>query len=159
MGSQQEKVVQSIGNLKNAIDESKKKQKNLIRSLGRASLSSLQQIEIVDGLRIAYVIDDTLGEEAQIGLGEQAIAEIKNLVYCSVIKGDKNVRVLTFCGEDARKIGIRANELAKQISAVVGGTGGGDDRFGQGGGTLVEKVGSTESKLAEIIKKMISSAR
>ena len=159
LGAQQEKVVQSVDNLKKTIDDSKKKQKNLIKSLGQASLLNFRQIERVDGLRVVYVIDETLGEEAQIGLGEQATAEIKDLVYCAIIKREKSVRVLTFCGEDARKIGIKANELARELSVTVGGTGGGDERFGQGGGTLVEKVGATESKLAEIVKKMISSAR
>ena len=55
-----------------------------------------------------------------------------------VAKG-QGMRVIVFAGEKARKH-VKAGAIAKQVSAKLGGSGGGDDRFGQGGGRLKEKI-------------------
>jgi alanyl-tRNA synthetase len=53
--------------------------------------------------------------------------------------------VVVFVGEKARKK-IKASLIAKQLSVQLGGSGGGDDRFGQGGGGI-----KVESKIKEAL--------
>jgi len=55
------------------------------------------------------------------------------------------VRVVVFVGEKARKK-IKAGLIAKHISTQLGGSGGGDDRFGQGGGGI-----KVETKIKEAL--------
>ena len=49
------------------------------------------------------------------------------------------IRVIVFVGSQAQKI-IGAGRIAKEISAQLGGSGGGNDRFGQGGGSVVDNI-------------------
>jgi alanyl-tRNA synthetase len=53
--------------------------------------------------------------------------------------------VVVFVGEKARKK-IKAGLIAKQLSTQLGGSGGGDDRFGQGGGGI-----KVENKMKEAL--------
>ncbi|MFQ5920805.1 MAG: DHHA1 domain-containing protein [Nitrososphaerales archaeon] len=48
--------------------------------------------------------------------------------------------MIVFAGEQARASGIKAGEIAKQVANALGGSGGGDARFGQGGGRSVERL-------------------
>ncbi len=53
-------------------------------------------------------------------------------------KGE-SIRVIVFAGEAARKK-VKAGAVAKLLSNILGGSGGGNDRFGQGGGRMKEKI-------------------
>jgi alanyl-tRNA synthetase len=57
-----------------------------------------------------------------------------------------------FAGEKVRKH-ARAGAIAKQVSAKLGGSGGGDERFGQGGGRLKEKIKDAFLSAEELVKQ------
>jgi alanyl-tRNA synthetase len=56
-----------------------------------------------------------------------------------LISKGQGIRVIVFAGEQARKK-VKAGTIAKQLSGALGGSGGGDDRFGQGGGKSKERI-------------------
>ncbi|HEX6067835.1 MAG TPA: DHHA1 domain-containing protein, partial [Nitrososphaera sp.] len=62
-----------------------------------------------------------------------------DLVYVALIAKGAGMRVIVFAGEKARA-NVKAGAVAKQVSAKLGGSGGGNDRFGQGGGKSKEMV-------------------
>ena len=94
-----------------------------------------------------------LDEEYHITIGEQAIDIEPSLIYCSLIAKEQGIRVIVFVGEEARNNGIKAGVIAKQIANTVDGSGGGDDRFGQGGGKSVERINNVLLKIEEFVRK------
>jgi alanyl-tRNA synthetase len=51
--------------------------------------------------------------------------------------------------------GIKAGEVVKEVSKIVGGTGGGKPHLAQGGGKDLERLDEALDSLPEIIKRMI----
>jgi len=62
------------------------------------------------------------------------------------------LRVIVFVGEKAREK-IYAGTIAKQLSIDLGGSGRGDERFGQGGGKYKDKIGDALKTVEELIVK------
>lgn len=61
------------------------------------------------------------------------------MIYCALILKNTGIRIVIFVGSEAVKI-KKADDLAMDISKVLGGSGGGNDSFGQGGGKDVSKI-------------------
>jgi alanyl-tRNA synthetase len=70
-------------------------------------------------------------------------------MYISLVSKGEGIRVIVFVGETARKYGFNAGKIAKVISTSLGGSGGGDSKFGQGGGRFKNRIEEV-LKLAEI---------
>jgi len=60
--------------------------------------------------------------------------------------------VVSVC-ENAQKVGVKAGDLVKIGSTILGGGGGGKPDFAQGGGTNASKI---PSALEEIVKNIAS---
>jgi alanyl-tRNA synthetase len=83
-----------------------------------------------------------------ISLGEKLIEKDPWMVYCGVFEDGDKIRAIIYSGDQAAKY-KKAGEIAKTISETLGGAGGGNQRFAQGGGkdkskknTAIEKVKS-----------------
>jgi alanyl-tRNA synthetase len=72
-------------------------------------------------------------------------------VYLALISKGQGIRVIVFVGETARNK-VKAGAIAKQISNKLGGSGGGDSRFGQGGGGSKEMIREALLLAEEVIK-------
>jgi len=83
-----------------------------------------------------------------ISLGEKLIEKDPWMVYCGVFEDGDKIRAIIYSGDQAAKY-KKAGDIAKTISETLGGAGGGNQRFAQGGGkdkskknTAIEKVKS-----------------
>jgi alanyl-tRNA synthetase len=65
------------------------------------------------------------------------------------------VKVLVFSGSEAIRSGVNAGLLAKALSKQLGGSGGGDAKFGQGGGAADKVKEISSAKVEGLIKEMI----
>ena len=83
-------------------------------------------------------------------IGKNAVEIDPHLVYVSIINNRNSARVIVYCGKYSSTI-INAGFLAKLVSSVLDGSGGGSINFGQGGGKLIEKL----SELKPIIQRTI----
>ena len=91
------------------------------------------------------VTDDEMDADYHIAVGESAAKLEPRIVYCALVTAaGKSVKIAVCCGKDARKI-IGAGTIVKEMSKILGGSGGGSDAFAQGGG-------KDSSKAAEAIK-------
>jgi alanyl-tRNA synthetase len=72
-----------------------------------------------------------------------------------LVKG-AGIRIIVFAGEGASKI-FKAGDLVREISAELGGSGGGDARFGQGGGKDTAKLAEALAHAELLIKKTVNS--
>ena len=143
LGSSKEKLTDSF---KKHLDESEKlrtKIKILLRKTSPilAKSISYNSTQITpEGVKLYTIFDGELDEEFHIVVGEKSITLDPFLIYISLIPKGEGIRVIVFVGESARKYGIKAGKIAKIFSVNLGGSGGGDSKFGQGGGKFKNKI-------------------
>ena len=141
LGSSREKVVESFSKAIEDGEEAKRKLRTIIRAVaGEMAKGILSRAKLAaSGVKAYSTHDEELDEEYHIAIGEKAIELEPNLVYVALLSKAQAIRVIVFAGEVARKK-VKAGAIAKQVSATLGGSGGGNDRFGQGGGRSKEKI-------------------
>jgi alanyl-tRNA synthetase len=138
LGSSKEKVVESFQKSIDEAEAAKRKIKTILRktalSMAKSIIAEAKQLSLdgTYGIKFYSVYDDELDDEYYIAIGEKSIEIDPSLIYIALISKSQGIRVVVFVGEKAR-LKIKASIIAKQISTQLGGSGGGDDRFGQGG--------------------------
>jgi len=155
LGSSKEKVVESLQKSIDEAEAAKKKVKTILRkitpSIAKSISEEAKQLSS-DGIKFYHVYDNELDEEYHISIGEKCIESDPSLIYVALISKGEGIRVVVFVGEKAQKK-IKAATIAKQISVQLGGSGGGDGRFGQGGGKFKDKISGALLSVEELILK------
>jgi alanyl-tRNA synthetase len=103
-------------------------------------------------------------EEFDVGLSGddlRAIAldlrvKIGDGIVALASKGSDRVTLVVAVGKNAKDNGVKAGELVKNASAILGGGGGGKDDFAQGGGVNAEKL---DEALSGIKKALLKSGK
>ncbi|MFL6511154.1 MAG: alanine--tRNA ligase [Nitrososphaera sp.] len=141
LGSSREKITESFGKAMQETESAKKKLRSILRVVsGQIAKSVSEQAKKLDsGIHLYTTYDEELDEDYHIAIGEKAIDLDKYLVYLALISKGQGIRVIVFAGEAASNK-VKASAIAKQISNMLGGSGGGDKRFGQGGGKSKERI-------------------
>ncbi len=79
--------------------------------------------------------------------GKKLVQDSK-AAYCGIFEAGPTVRIMVFSGEQS---GINAGSIAKEISEILGGSGGGDAKFAQGGGKDTSKKDKALAKAKSMI--------
>ncbi|HEX5359439.1 MAG TPA: DHHA1 domain-containing protein, partial [Candidatus Nitrosotalea sp.] len=90
-------------------------------------------------VKLYSTVDEELDEEFHISVGEIATKLDKSLIYCVLIVKNESIKIISFSGPDAVST-KKAGDLVRDVSKVLGGSGGGRDTFGQGGGKDLSKI-------------------
>ncbi len=152
LGSSKHRLVESFQKLLNEVEVSRKKLKTTIKKLSPVIAKDIiQNAKHHEQIKIYSVYEEELDEEYHITIGDQAILIEPLLVYCALISTVQGIRVIVFVGKEARNIGIRADKIAKKVAGNLGGSGGGDERFGQGGGKSVKMFKDTFLDIENIL--------
>jgi alanyl-tRNA synthetase len=160
IGAQQEKLVDAINRLTLDRINLIKKQKIILKRLSDISKDIIMSKSIkISNIDVYFEVDSELGEDFHIMLGEKVIDQNPSLIYCAIVLENKVAKVVVFCGKDARARGLRAKEIVQNVSQVIGGSGGGDERFGRGGGPLTNQIGEIKPILYSYIENMIKGRR
>jgi len=93
---------------------------------------------------------DQYDEFFHIGLGEKLIEKDPWMVYCGVFEDGDKIRAIIYLGDQAAN-DKKAGDIAKIVSEILGGAGGGNQRFAQGGG----KDKSKKNDAIEKVKSMV----
>ena len=134
LGSSKEKLLESFEHTMKDADSSKKKLKQLIKRVSASTAkNAIVEAKNLGKIKFYCTVDEELDEEFHIAVGEQAIKLDLSLIYCALILKDGVIKIIAFSGPEAAKI-KKAGDLVKDVSKVLGGFGGGNDSFGQGGG-------------------------
>ena len=141
LGSSREKVVESFDKAVQDAEATKKKLRAMLRvvSVPIAKSISEQAKKLDSGIHLYTTYDEELDDDYHIAIGEKAIELDKHLVYLALVSKGQGIRVIVFAGEAACKK-VKASAIAKQVSGKLGGSGGGDNRFGQGGGKSKDRI-------------------
>jgi alanyl-tRNA synthetase len=98
-----------------------------------------------DGLKFVSTVVTTDSPESLRGLGAQVLAKLgEGVVQLGAAFGEK-ASVVAFCSPAAIKAGHQAGKIVSELSAKLGGKGGGKPDFAMGGGRDV-------TKLSEVLK-------
>ncbi|MGC2670130.1 MAG: DHHA1 domain-containing protein, partial [Candidatus Nitrosopolaris sp.] len=155
LGSSKEKVVESLQKSIDEAEAAKKKVKTMLRkitpSIAKSVSEEAKQLSS-DGTKFYHVRDNEMDEEYHISVGEKSIESDPSLIYVAFISKGEGIRVIVFVGEQAQKK-IKAASIARQISVQLGGSGGGDSRFGQGGGRFKDKISTALVSVEELVLK------
>ncbi len=100
--------------------------------------------------KFCYVDNDQYDEFFHLTLGKHLIEKHPDIVYCGIFEENNLTRVIIFVGDEASK-NKSAADIAKAVSQILGGSGGGNATFAQGGGP-------DKSKKDEAINKAKSMA-
>ena len=156
--SSKENVVESSQKSIDDAEAARRKTKALLRKAAPYIAESVsvnaKQLPL-DGIKFYTVYDNELDDEYHIAIGEKSIENDPSLVYIALISKAHGMRMIVFVGERARKR-IKAGIIAKMVCSQLGGSGGGDEKFGQGGGRLQND--GNNNLIKEKIKKVLLSA-
>jgi alanyl-tRNA synthetase len=158
LGSSREKIVETFQKRLEESEEIKKKIKIMIRKIAplmAKSISAEGKQLVPQGIKLYNIYDDELDEEYYIAVGEKSIEIDPLLVYIALVSKGQGIRVIVFVGEKARARKIKAGLIAKQLSSQLGGSGGGNERFGQGGGKLKAKIQEALLSAEELVMKTV----
>ena len=140
LGSSKEKMLESFEHVVKDSDDTKRRLKHLIKRISEASArDAISQAKNLGKVKLYSTVEEELDEEFHISVGEIATKLDKSLIYCVLIVKNENIKIISFVGVDATST-KKAGDLVKDVSKVLGGSGGGKDTFGQGGGKDPSKI-------------------
>ena len=140
LGSSKEKILESFEHVMTDADSSKKKLKQLVkRTSASIAQDAISNAKDLGKIKLYSIVDEDLDEEFHIAVGEQVIKLDPRVIYCALVLKDNGIKIIIFVGSEAAKI-KKAGDLAKDASIILGGAGGGNDSFGQGGGRDVARI-------------------
>ena len=127
--------------------EKRREQKQELRERFPVLVDNIIQSEVgtnnVDGINVdmtasgkpnfCSTMNEQYDEFFHISLGEKLIEKDPWMVYCGIFEEGDKIRAIIYSGEQAGKE-KKAGDIAKTVSEVLGGAGGGTQRFAQGGG-------------------------
>ncbi|NWK05078.1 alanine--tRNA ligase [Marine Group I thaumarchaeote] len=149
---------------KTELKEKRREQKQELREKFPLLVESIIQSKIGSAIVDEIVVDitesgkpnfcctdsDQYDEFFHIGLGEKLIEKDPWMVYCGVFEDGDKIRAIIYSGDQAGK-DKKAGDIAKIVSEILGGAGGGTQRFAQGGG----KDKSKKNDAIEKVKSMV----
>ena len=131
-----EKIPATISHLKAEAENSKRNAKQLAKRLAEISLVEVPKLSsnLKDGLKLyASIFESGLDSEYHLMMGDRACIQNSDLVYVGLFEEGSRTRLIVFSGEIAQTKGVRAGAIVREIAKVMGGSGGGNNRFAQGG--------------------------
>ena len=159
-------VIKKSAELKEKMEnkEKRREQKQKLRERFPILVDSITQSKIGTNTIDEIVIDMTESDKPNfcsttseqydeffhISLGEKLIEKDPWMVYCGVFEDGDKIRAIIYSGEQVEN-DKKAGDIAKAMSEILGGAGGGSQRFAQGGG----KDKSKKNNAIEKVKSMV----
>ena len=131
-----ERLTASISNLKVDSDVAKRNAKQLAKRLAELMMIEIPRMsqEVRSGVKSYFSIyEDGLDSEYHLILGDGLCKASPDIVYIAILEEKSRTRIIVFSGEDAQSKGAKAGLVVRSIAKALGGSGGGDSRFAQGG--------------------------
>jgi alanyl-tRNA synthetase len=128
--------------------ESREKIPSLIEQISSSPVGTtkVDEIEVhnTPSGKFCCTASDQYDEYFHINFGEKLIKADPKASYCGLFDAGPTIRAIVYSGEASRN--KNAGQIAKEISEILGGSGGGSSKFAQGGG-------KDKSKKDEAIRK------
>ena len=97
--------------------------------------------------KLCFTASNDYDEYFHQNFGKKLTRDTK-AAYCGIFEAGPTIRIMVFSGEES---GVNAGSIAKEISEILGGSGGGDAKFAQGGGKDTSKKDEAIAKAKSMI--------
>ena len=131
-------------------EENKQKAREKIPVLLEKILAgeSVESDEITVNNKLCFTASENYDDYFHQNFGKKLVAKDSKAAFCGIFEAGPTIRVIIFAGDDS---GINAGTIAKEISTILGGSGGGDAKFAQGGGKDTSKKDEAIAKAKSMI--------
>ena len=109
---------------------------------------SLESEEINSKGKICFTSSGNYDDYFHQNFGKKLVAKDDTAAFCGIFEAGPTIRVMIFAGQ---KSGVNAGEISKEIASILGGSGGGDAKFAQGGGKDTSKKDEAIQKAKSMI--------
>ena len=109
---------------------------------------SLEAEEINSKGKLCFTSSDNYDDYFHQNFGKKLVAKDNTAAFCGIFEAGPTIRVIIFAGE---KSGVNAGDVAKELASILGGSGGGDAKFAQGGGKDTSKKDTAILKAKSMI--------
>jgi len=116
-------------------------------SIGTTKLRDIEVITTTSRI-FCWTKSDRYDEYFHINFGEKLVKANPGTVYCGIFEESGTIRAIIHAGEQAS---VNAGDIAKAISEILGGAGGGNARFAQGGGPDKSKKDEAINKAKSMV--------
>ena len=106
----------------------------------------LDEIQIKGNL--CFTASQNYDEYFHLNFGKKLVSKNVKAAFCGIFESGPTIRIIVYAGEQS---GVNAGSIAKEISAILGGSGGGDTKFAQGGGKDKSKKDEAINKAKSMI--------
>jgi alanyl-tRNA synthetase len=131
-------------------EEKKQKSREKIPSLLEKILAG-ESVE-ADGIfvkeKLCFTASPDYDDYFHQNFGKKLVAKDSKAAFCGVFESGPTIRVMVYAGVDS---GINSGEIAKETASILGGSGGGDAKFAQGGGKDTSKKEQAIAKAKSMI--------
>ena len=107
-------------------------------------------LEKTDSGKLCLVSSSVYDEFFHMNLGKQLIKKDSSLVYFGIFEDNNMSRIIVYAGENVSEE-KNARSLVTEISKILGGAGGGNATFAQGGGKNRDKISEALSKAKSMV--------
>jgi len=131
-------------------EENKQKAREQIPVLLEKILAgeSVEPDKISTNDKICFTASEQYDDYFHQNFGKKLVDKDAKAAFCGIFESGPTVRIMIHAGEES---GINSGEIAKEIASILGGSGGGDAKFAQGGGKDTSKKDEAIAKAKSMI--------
>ncbi|MCA9811328.1 MAG: alanine--tRNA ligase [Nitrosarchaeum sp.] len=104
--------------------------------------------EVIVKNKICFTASENYDEYFHLNFGKKLVTRDTSAAFCGIFESGPTIRVMVYAGEQS---GVSAGIIAKVVADILGGSGGGDDKFAQGGGKDTSKKDEAVAKAKSMI--------
>jgi alanyl-tRNA synthetase len=107
---------------------------SLLEKISSGESGDFEEIQVKE--KLCFTTSVQYDEFFHVNFGKKLSNQEPSSAYCGIFEVGPTIRIIVYCGEQSGK---KAGEIAREIAGILGGSGGGDDKFAQGGGKDTSK--------------------